>query len=434
MIRASVVIIVATYSAIAQTGFDLELLGRVRQHVQASVAELPDYTCQETMERSIYAPTGQIEFRERLRLEVLVTASEELFGWPGSKDFAKEPLAGWIRTGAIGTGTFAAELINLFQGSAATVKYAGIETRDQQSLYRFDFHAPLLSSRSSLVVNGKSATTAYSGSFWVSRDSLDIVRLESHAVEIPPDLDCREAGDSVTYARIQLGVSERVSPSAPEPGSTTPRGLTTRLSGTTLLPSASELVLVTRDGHKSRNAVTFSGCRRYSANSSLSFNTISEPARPAEEHLQRELPAGVALAIRLERPISIRESAVGDELVARLDKAETAGGVSLAKGTPVLGRIRRLEQHLSSPALNLIGLEFFALQLSGGRVPFSARLIGPRATRDEVKTVGNRLEIVPGTPGLDIEDDGTSTGIGSFRLQGKDVFLPPGFRTSWETR
>jgi hypothetical protein len=206
------------------------------------------------------------------------------------------------------------------------------------------------------------------------------------------------------------------------------------LSETTLLPSTSELVLVTRDGHKSRNAVAFSGCRRYGANSSLSFNTTSEPTTTVPEHLQPKLPAGVALVFRLERPISVRESAAGDELVARLDKAVTAGGVSLPRGTPVLGRIRRLEQHLNSPALNLIGLEFFALQVPSGPIPFSARLIGPRATREEVKTVGNRLEIVPGAPGLDIEDDGTSTGIGSFGLQGKDLFLPPGFRTFWETR
>jgi hypothetical protein len=75
---------------------------------------------------------------------VLVTADGELFAWPGYADFMTEPLGSWIDTGSIDTGSFAAELYNLFLASAATVKYAGLETRDQQTLYRLDFHAPLL--------------------------------------------------------------------------------------------------------------------------------------------------------------------------------------------------------------------------------------------------------------------------------------------------
>src|SRR5258708_6716891 len=112
MIRALVLIVAATYGVTAQTDAGLELWIRVREHLKASVAGLPNYTCQETMERSIQAPTGQIEFRERLRLEVLVAEGKELFAWPGSTDFTSEPLRGWIGAGAIGNGNFAAELHN----------------------------------------------------------------------------------------------------------------------------------------------------------------------------------------------------------------------------------------------------------------------------------------------------------------------------------
>ncbi len=110
MIRALTVFLAAACSLTAQIDFGLELWARVRQHLGASVAGLPNYTCQETMERSIYAPTGQIEFRERLRLEVLVTETTELFAWPGSTDFTSKPLENWIGRGAIGTGNFAAQL------------------------------------------------------------------------------------------------------------------------------------------------------------------------------------------------------------------------------------------------------------------------------------------------------------------------------------
>jgi hypothetical protein len=293
---------------------------------------------------------------------------------------------------------------------AATVKYAGRETRDRRSLDRFVFHTPLLSSRYSLSIHGNSATTAYSGSFWVDPDSLDLVRLETRAEEIPPDLDCSEARDSVTYGRVRLGVDER------------------------LLPSAAELTLVNRDGRESRNTIAFSRCRHYTAGTSLSFDAPPDPTAPALERRQQTLPAGVAPALRLEQPISIGESAAGDQIAARLDKAVTAGAVLLPRGTRVLGRIRRLEQHFGSPASILVGLQFFAAETPEGRIPFSARLTGPRGIPDEIRAVRDRLEIVHGLEGLDIEDDGASTGVGRFRVSGKDLRLQRGFRTLWKTQ
>jgi hypothetical protein len=128
------------------------------------------------MERSIQGSTGQIEFRERLRLEVLFAETTELFAWPGSSEFTSEPLQNWIGAGAIGNGDFETELLNLLVVSAPTVKHAGPEIRDRRALHRFDFHMPILNSGYSLTIHGKSATTAYSGSFWVDQKSLDIVR------------------------------------------------------------------------------------------------------------------------------------------------------------------------------------------------------------------------------------------------------------------
>jgi hypothetical protein len=414
MIRALTQILAATlaaaFGARAQTDAGLELLGRVRQHLSASVAGLPNYTCQESMERSIHSPAGQIEFHERLRLEVLIAETTELFAWPGSTDFTSEPLETWIGAGAIGTGNFAAELHNLFVASAATVKYAGLETRDQRSLHRFDFHTPLLSSRHSLAVHGRSATTASSGSFWVDRESLDIVRLETRAEEIPPDLDCREAYESVTYGRVRLGVGER------------------------LLPSAAELALVNRDGRESRNTIAFSRCRHYTAGTSLSFAAPSDSAAPSQPRPQLALPAGVALVLRLDQPISIGESAAGDPIAARLDKAVAKGAVLLPKGTKVLARIRRIEQHFSSPAWILVALQFFAAEAQDERIAFTARLTGPRGTPDAMRMVKDKPEIQVGSAGLDIEDDGSSTGVASFRVHGKELHLQRGFRTYWKTQ
>src|SRR5690349_13730604 len=113
--------------AAAQTDAGLDLWIRVREHVRASAVRLSNFSCQETMERSILSPAGQIEFRERLRLEVLFTETTELFAWPGSSEFTSEALESWISAGAINNGDFAAEVLNLFVISAASVRYVDLD-------------------------------------------------------------------------------------------------------------------------------------------------------------------------------------------------------------------------------------------------------------------------------------------------------------------
>jgi hypothetical protein len=402
--------VAAACGVTAQTDAWLDLWVRVREHIRATAARLPNYSCQEIMERSIQSSGGQIEFRERLRLEVLFAETTELFAWPGSSEFTSEPLQNWIGAGAIGNGDFAIELVNLFVLSTATVKYAGIETRDRRALHRFNFQVPLLSSRYTLAMQGKTAITAYAGSFWVDQESLDIVRLETRAEGIPAELDCSAAHEFVTYGRIRLGIGDR------------------------LLPSSGGLVIVTRDGHESRNTIAFNNCRQYGASSALSFSTTPDLAAPATTQPQPAVPADVVLVLRLEQPISVAESAAGDPIEARLDKAVNAGGVVLPKGTRVRGRIRRLEQHLNSPASILVGLQFFAAETPDGLIPFSARLTGPRATPTVTHMVYSRLETVPGAVGLNIEDDGTKTGVGSFRVPGQKLRIDRDFRTVWKTQ
>jgi len=159
ILRALLILLAAAQCITAQNDFDRELLGRIREHTASSVAGLPNYTCQETMERSIYKSSGRILFHERLLLEVLIVRGGELFAWPGSTEFTMEPLAAWIAGGAIADGNFGSTLHNLFLSSAATFRYAGMETRDQRTPYRLDFHAPLLSSKYHVMVHGKSGSS-----------------------------------------------------------------------------------------------------------------------------------------------------------------------------------------------------------------------------------------------------------------------------------
>src|SRR5690349_1474711 len=139
--------------AAAGVGDDAEIVGHLRQRMRASVAGLPNYTCLETMERSIVDAAGRLLFRERLRMEVLIGQKAEMFAWPGSSIFGPSPLEAWIGEGAIGSGNFGAILTNLFLGSTAAIAYAGPEHDGGRPALRFDFHAPLLSSGYTLSVN-----------------------------------------------------------------------------------------------------------------------------------------------------------------------------------------------------------------------------------------------------------------------------------------
>ena len=151
------------------------------------------------------------------------------------------------------------------------------------------------------------------------------------------------------------------------------------------------------------------------------------------------MPADVTLALKMDGPITMEESAAGDEIVAVLDKPVKSGDILLAKGARVLGRIRRLERYsrarqFGSPgAVTMVALEFYAVDSREGLIRFKARLTGPVAMATERISRLRGPEFTTGEEGLDIVDDGASSGVGRFRVPGKNLRLARGFRTLWKT-
>src|SRR5213078_2890864 len=84
------------------------------------------------------------------------------------------------------------------------------------------------------------------------------------------------------------------------------------------------------------NVTTLSACRQYADDSAAPV-----PQQKAEEP---QLPAGIYLNLKLETRITFDQSAVGDPVSARLDRAFRATGISVPKGTLVSGHIRRIEE------------------------------------------------------------------------------------------
>ena len=238
--------------------------------------------------------------------------------------------------------------------------------------------------------------------------------LETRAEEIR--LPLAASNENIRYARTPVG------------------------SGDFLLPQYDELTITDLEGKENRTVTRFTACRQYTSHSSVSFDTESDAApaprgkpAPQEKTKQIELPAGIALDLKLETPIRFGESAVGDPLTARLNRPIHAGAISVPKGATVSGRIRALEQYYEPRKLFVVSLEFSSLTFDGGRAVFRARLIGPRL--EEQTYLGDTLGTGPArseTRGLDI--DGSSQRFGVFRVPGASLYLERGTRLIWETQ
>jgi hypothetical protein len=91
----------------------------------------------------------------------------------------------------------------------------------------------------------------------VDPQSLDLLRIEQHDVDLPPDLNVRDIATKIAYARTRIG------------------------SSNPLLPHSSEVVVIDSSGRWQRNAIEFSGCREYHSESVVHFEGVVPEPPPA---------------------------------------------------------------------------------------------------------------------------------------------------------
>src|ERR1700734_2914580 len=122
-------------AASAQTDDARDLLLRVRNNVTDTVGRLPKYMCSLTVDRAQYAADadhppscdgllgqqrqGQYKPRltetDRLRLDVAIAASNEIYSWVGEDRFGDRDLFhDLVRQGALQTGGFSSFLASIF--------------------------------------------------------------------------------------------------------------------------------------------------------------------------------------------------------------------------------------------------------------------------------------------------------------------------------
>lgn len=223
-------------------------LARFKEKIRQAMTSIPNYTCLETIERARRTPPLNFMPADTVRLEVSVVAGKELFARPGARRFEDREAASLTPEGAMGAGMFATFARDLFVRGKGTLRYRRQENLAGHASIRCDFRVKRQESGLRLQVANNSAMVAAKGSFWFDPDSLDLIRLEVSAEDIPDDLHLEEAVTRTDYARTHIGNSNA------------------------LLPKRSELTMMYHSGLTYRDVIQFSQCREYRAESTISFD------------------------------------------------------------------------------------------------------------------------------------------------------------------
>jgi hypothetical protein len=410
------------------------LLSRVKAHLREAFAHLPNYTCLQTLERS-HKPLGEepLKRMDTVSLEVLYSGGSELYALPGDRGFQESKTPAFVGDGLISTGVFALHLKAALLNGNALLTWRGEEELDGRRAARWDF---LLSpSVSGLVIRVPEGhgTAGMKGSVWVDPKSLDVLRLEDHAYEIPIHLPVKDASTIVNYARTRVG-DEDV---------TLPQEGVIRVLGTT--------------GEEDRNTFAFTHCRAFGTQSTLKFDGIAAdgnapPVTAKSAELSKLLPAGLEIPIALTAPVT-ESAAVGDLIEGKIasDIAQNRK-ILIPQGSIARGRIRRLEHHAETDHYFAVGLEVTEIETSSERFQFYADLLRAdripgfewaftsKSTKMETKTLSTTVSgggprtarvIVTQGESLKIPD---VPGVGSFFVRGDRFLLPAGFKMVWKTR
>jgi hypothetical protein len=314
------------------------VLGKFREGMLQNLVNQPDYTCLETVERTRQSPGGAMQMQDTLRLEVALVGGREMFSWPGAKQFEDRDLRELIPTGMFGNGNYGLYARILFGGGGPPFLYRESVMLEGRPAFRYDYRVSRNISGFTLRNSDDSAIVGFHGSIFLDPATADIQRLEVIAEDIPPELGLKAAEDSIDYFRAKIGDDEF------------------------LLPKESSLLMASTD-NTSRNRTRFSGCRKFTGESSIIFEDEEVAEAAKAQAIEVTLPAGATVALEL-RDLSLSKAAGGDEITAVLKSAIKRDKQTLVpKGAIAKGRLVNIAKLQNSV---LLGIRFTELEWTGG--------------------------------------------------------------------
>jgi hypothetical protein len=432
MKRAAFVLMATLLFAGAALAEDLApgvvLLAAIKHHMKEELGRLPNVSCVETARREFQPAKGEMKPFDTVRLEVHTDGDKELYASPGEREFSSRHPIDYAGSGVMANGFFGLHLKNVLGGTGVTFEYKGEAEIAGRRLARYDYRVSEMWGGQSFNLPEGTGTAGLHGSLWADPRTYDVIRLEMDADNFPPALPLVEAITRVDYARTAFddGVS-------------------------LLLPASGEFRMAKVSGETSLNRIEFTDCRLFQARSEIDFDEPGSPAAPAlaaaapsTNENRLTLRAGLRIDVKLRSRIS-GNLAVGGLIEGAVASAVRVDAATLiAAGSPVHGRIRRLERRTDPKPYFIVALEFTEVESHGIRYRFFADLLelgtAPGLER-ELSFSSTESRSLPGGPGARIEkrkwDDTwlpVLPGVASFFVRGAELNLQPGFHTVWTTR
>ncbi|HKD05796.1 MAG TPA: hypothetical protein VKB79_07835 [Bryobacteraceae bacterium] len=394
-------------------------LSRAMRHIRQTITAVPNFTCTETIYREqLTPPSKKFEQLDVVRLEVAKVGSKEVFAWPGARRFEEKPAASFVAGGMIGDGIFSAFGADLFLHSLATMDVVGPEEISGRKAIRVNYVVGPLHASFSIHTELGSATVSYSGSFWVDPESFDLIRLSVRADDIPAALQLSSVLINADFAILEGAA----------------------------LPQSAVMQMARASGSVSRDQIGFAGCRKFTGDTRISFDSAEPDAGPVETLPVRSpttLPGDLEIPLRLTTEVNVNTSKVGDEVSALIEGDVKRGHQTwLRKGSVAYGRIRRLERRKGRPDYVLLGLEFSEAEAGQERVEFVARLKSIPGTQGsmlrhleepEDQPVLNQGRLVTEKSWTEAFDP-PMAGVGYLYLNSEPFRLPAGVRMVWQTQ
>jgi hypothetical protein len=177
-----------------------------RKAVRDYLEELPDFICQQEIQRYVDLDgTGAWERADRLVYELTYSRKGESYkpinsvGRPLTRELAE---AG----GATSTGDFASALGAIFDVKTNTVfKPAGKELLGKRQTILYDFTVPKESSKQLVKAEGADQlVVGYSGTIWIDAETKKVLRIDQAVNDLPKSYPIAYTETSIDYDIVQL--------------------------------------------------------------------------------------------------------------------------------------------------------------------------------------------------------------------------------------
>lgn len=340
-----------------------DALAKARRHL----AGLPDFVCAQTVERSERSPKeSAFRLRDRLHLEVTSVNGQERFARadrPGAED---RELRYLVTRGVTTTGGFSAFLRQITKAGAADFRFAADATLDNRRARHYLFDVP--EDRSAYVISAPphEGRVPFHGALYLDAETAEVLRLEVMADEISPELGFERTRTTVQYRLTNVGSAQY------------------------WFAAEAETLVAALDGAEFRNHAVLGDCRRYAAESKISFageepaaapkSAVTAPAKTITP--RKNLLVDIALDEDLHFAATTADTALRATLAEPLQDGEQVIAPAGAKVTLRLLEIARVAKPVDRYEL-VLRLE--SLDHNAATLPLTAKLLNTGAAPGLIK-------------------------------------------------